>query len=166
FIFAGNVSIPNQMLSKEIKANGNSFLHDQKQLIISNYLDFTEIQLHKLHGKNLKVFCINEDISFADLVENITVDYDNENKHQFDFQSGCVRDALLTNTNVVVLKGNPGKELSYKLQTLFSHQPYLFVNGIKETYNAQLIILSSENKYFTTIKPTIEVYQQHDFYTD
>lgn len=115
-------------------------------LILSNDCDFTELVLLKQKSHNSMVISIDENTSYADLVETISIDHQN-NQHTFHLHTGCLRDALI-HKQTVILKGQVGKELANKLQTLFSHEPHLYVNGRKEFYpDAQLIILTEENKY-------------------
>ncbi len=81
-----------------------------------------------------------------------------------DWHSCPVRENLIKENQRVILKGCVNKELADKLQSLFSAENSVFVNGKKEGYNNQLILLLSENLYFKSAKVFQQNYQLPDFY--
>ncbi len=135
----------------------------QNYIIVANDIHFAALQCQLEDEGSAVIFAVNETTQFSNLFELIKLKKDVKDL-AVDWQSCPIREHLLQEGERVILKGNINKELADKLQSLFSAENSVFVNGKKETYKSQLILIVSENKYFKSATVIQQNYHFDDFY--
>lgn len=134
----------------------------KNHLIVSNDAYFAEIQCRIQDERPSVVFEVNENTHFSNLFESMQLRKEAADL-AVDWHSCPVREHLLRGQRVI-LKGRINQELADKLHGLFSSDACVFVNGKKERYNGQLILILDENKYFNSASLIHHKYQRDDFY--
>lgn len=134
----------------------------KNHLIVSNDAYFAEIQCRLQDERPSVVFEVNENTQFSNLFESMQLRKEAADL-AVDWHSCPVREHLLRGQRVI-LKGRINQELADKLHGLFSNDACVFVNGKKERYNGQLILILDENKSFNSASPIHHKYQRDDFY--
>lgn len=117
------------------------------RLIVTDDVDFTfEHQLEHLPSD--VVYHVTEASKYSDLFESFSAD--SETLH-FTINYGYLLQQLFQPSpegKRVILKGKLSKEFAQHLESLFSENPYFYLNGFFQKWPAQLLIITDEKQSF------------------
>ncbi|HLB42587.1 MAG TPA: hypothetical protein VJN02_07030 [Gammaproteobacteria bacterium] len=148
-----NVTIPS-CIPTQITASKkeNDSENIATKIIISNDLDTVEkklLSLEKLPDE-IKIIDITEDTTFNYLFGRIKITARSINSAQmlsFSFQSTDLGREL-EKDGTIIFKGRPSKKLAAELETLFTRNPFVWINGTQQPVKAKIIFLTHDNTLF------------------
>ena len=135
----------------------------KNHIILSNDAYLSELQCQLNDEPPLITFEVSENTRFSNLFELIHL-RKNAKDLAVDWQSCPVRESLLKEGQKVILRGYINQDLAEKLQSLFSTENYVFVNGKKESYKGQLILILQENKFFKNAEVIEQKFNLNDVF--
>ncbi|CEG56866.1 hypothetical protein [Legionella fallonii] len=156
FIVPSDICIPDAMhdraqqsLNKEGKGKEKNRQNNAVRLILTNDVDFTfEHQMD--HEQEDVVYHVTEASKYSELFESF---YPDDDSLKFSVRYGYILQNLLSNERDekgkrVILKGRMSKEFAQHLESLFSENPYLYINGQFQKLSGELIIITDDKKSF------------------
>ncbi len=167
--FESRLLMPPSMRKRAIEQEQLATEHGRHKnyIIVSNDAYLSEIQCQAKDEPQLMSFEVSENTQFSNLFESIHLRKNqNEKELAVDWHSSPVRENLLKEGQKVILKGCINQELADRLQSLFSTENFVYVNGKKEKYKGQLILILADNKFFKNAKVIQHKFNSNDVFKE